>query len=81
MARIQKAINEATNYSQIRDITKQVATDLTGFLLNNKYRESALTKKFIEEALRCQKEGDCRSGNRESGAQAAIKPLIFARTE
>ena len=37
-ARVKQAIQESTSYKQILDIRKQASTDISGFLINNKYQ-------------------------------------------
>ena len=47
-AKTKQVINETKNYTHIRDIRKQAAADLTGFLINNKYKQTASMKNFID---------------------------------
>ena len=65
-AKIKQVINEAKNYKHIRDIRKQAATDLTGFIINNKYKQTASMKNFIEYVVDATEEDLlCQKGSRE----------------
>ena len=47
-AKVKQVIQEATSYKQILDIKKQASTDISEFLIKNKYQQSAIMKEFIE---------------------------------
>ena len=42
--KVNQAVNEVMSYKRIREIRKQVTTDMTEFIINNKYQHSALMK-------------------------------------
>lgn len=51
VAKAKQAIQEATSYKQIRDIRKQAATDMTGFIINNKYQQRRKIGKQVRKRL------------------------------